>query len=908
MLHTHRMFTCKALLVLVLGLILATPARAQFGPLEVKTGLGQGGKKAAKSNGATWSATLSRADSAGKVTLKLAVKLAPEHYVSSTTMADGQLMKFEIESEVGLRAAAHEFVANREPERELDPDDGTAIEKYHDEVSWTKTYQLEAGADPAQVAVKGQVVYQICNASNCLPRQKFPFTAILAAGEPGSAGAGTRTATVDPDKVFKQTDGLKGRGNLVSSWSVSISPRQATPGSEVTVRVQTELAAPWHVFALDQQADADGGGPAPTGIGLTELGGLIPMDARFQGPVPVEHASDAWEGLTERTHEGTVVWTRRYKVPEAATGKLSLQGRVAWQTCKPGTCLRVIGFEFQHELPVGKSEVAGETWLALTALNGAEASEVTDTFRQTVQAATRTDNGPPANPARETTKPAPKGPGAEGAASGFDVGYSDSPLKSENYKSQGLGAFLLLAVLAGFGSLVTPCVFPMIPITVTFFQKQAEKQHHRPITMALVYCLGIIATFTGLGMLMSIAFGAGALNQLSNGVIMNLALAGMLIFFAFNLLGLFEIRMPSWLLTFTAGKESKGGFIGVLFMALTFTLTSFTCTFAFAGLLLAEAMKGDRLWPILGLLAFSAAFSLPFFFLALFPSFLQKLPKSGGWMNIAKVVMGMIEMGFAFKYLGVADQSFNGQAAFIDFHVMLSAWVVLSIAICGYLLGLYRLPHDTQSDHIGVLRFVSALGFLGLAAYLMVGLYSAEKPAGLLWKYAESFANPKFEAGTDPTGPFLKHNELKYALDFEKALKFAIAENKPIFLDFTGVNCANCRLMEKGPMSQPRIKEQLSQFVRIQLFTDSVPINDRTEAARLRDLNVKIQEDWFGDVALPAYVVIPADPAVLEDPGKILAKLSGLNSEEVFSQFLDRGLKGWQKVQAQKNGRVVGAR
>jgi thiol:disulfide interchange protein DsbD len=386
-----------------------------------------------------------------------------------------------------------------------------------------------------------------------------------------------------------------------------------------------------------------------------------------------------------------------------------------------------------------------------------------------------------------------------------------------------------------------------------------------------------------------------------------------LIFFSLNLLGMFEIRVPSWLLTYTAGKESRGGFIGVLFMALTFTLTSFTCTFAFAGLLLAEAMKGDRLWPILGLLAFSAAFSLPFFFLAIFPSMLQKLPKSGGWMNVVKVIMGLVELGAAFKYLGTADQSWNGDAAIFDFHLMVSAWAVISIASALYLMGMFRLPHDTPADHIGVFRFVSAMSFMGLASYLAVGLFSAEKPQGLVWKYVEAYANPNFEGGADRLGPYLEHGplKLKYALDFERALEFAIAEKKPVFLDFTGVNCANCRFMEKGPMSQPQIEEKLKQFVRIQLFTDAIPkkaVPDRNEAERLREFNANLQEQWYGDVSLPSYVVIPPDPEVLKDRSKILSALAGKNDEAAFERFLDRGLEGWKKVQAQKNAPVVGKR
>jgi thiol:disulfide interchange protein DsbD len=226
---------------------------------------------------------------------------------------------------------------------------------------------------------------------------------------------------------------------------------------------------------------------------------------------------------------------------------------------------------------------------------------------------------------------------------------------------------------------------------------------------------------------------------------------------------------------------------------------------------------------------------------------------------------------------------------------------------------MFRLPHDTPADHIGAFRFVSAMSFMGLASYLAVGLFSAEKPQGVVWRYVEAYANPNFEGGVDRLGPFLEHGrtKLKYALDFERAFEFAIAENKPVFLDFTGVNCANCRFMEKGPMSQPQIEERLKQFVRIQLFTDNIPdMPDRAEAERLREFNARLQEQWYGDVSLPSYVVIPPDREVLKLKGrsKILSSLAGKNDEVTFAEFLDRGLAGWKKIQAQKNAPVVGKR
>ena len=203
---------------------------------------------------------------------------------------------------------------------------------------------------------------------------------------------------------------------------------------------------------------------------------------------------------------------------------------------------------------------------------------------------------------------------------------------------------------------------------------------------------------------------------------------------------------------------------------------------------------------------------------------------------------------------------------------------------------------------------MAAMSFLGFAIYLGVGLFGAEKPQGAIWKNVEALANSTFDVGTDPTGPYRQHGALRYALNFERALDHAIAENKPLFLDFTGVNCANCRKMEKGPMSQPEIEGRLNRFVRTQLFTDAVPISDRTEAERLREYNARLQLEWLGDVTLPSYVIIPPDRAVLNDPSMILESLEGYNDQAAFAQFLDRGWTRWQKLQASRAGRQVGKR
>lgn len=834
------------------------------------------------------------------VTLEISVKIPPEHYIYATTETSGAKTKINLQRQNGLKSLDDAFQPDHDPKIVTEPgfgDKEQALQKFVDRVTWTRRFQVRPDVDVRDVSIEGNITYQICGNGTCRP-QSHRFTVTLASAgpavpEPASrADAGSPpTLTAPPADVFEPAGKSdeptrfehKVVKTTVAAWTVSLQPRQAKPGDEVTLTLTAELQPGWHVFALDQQQlPNDGGGPLQTVIELKEFGDLKTASPAFAGPDPLTKASEGFSGLEERIHEGRVVWTQRFRVPaDAKPGEVPLSGAVAYQMCNARMCLPATGFTFHGNLSIGATTISEPAVLAVKGpMRGRQAAELIA-------------SAPVVGGATEL---APGGV-AIANARGID-------------KSKGLIFFLITAVLAGFAALLTPCVFPMIPITVSFFQKQSEKEHHRPVNMALVYCLGIIGTFTGLGLLISILFGAAALNGLANLPWINVFIGGMLVFFGLNLLGMFEIRIPSWLLTYTSGKEALGGFVGVLFMALTFTLTSFTCTFAFLGLLFAAAANGDRLWPFLGLLAFSAAFALPFFFLALFPSLLQKLPKSGGWMNVVKVLMGLLELGASFKFFSVADLKWHPEPWVFDFEFVMAAWIVTAVIAGIYLLGCFRLPHDTPSEHIGAFRLVSAMGCLGFAAYLSIGLFSAEKPTSVVWTNVAALAPPKLKGGTDSFGPYLEHGGLKYALDFQRAVEVAARRNLPVFIDFTGVNCANCRKMEDGPLSQPHIKARLDKFILVQLFTDRVPvIQDEREANRLLEQNLRLQQQ-YGDVSLPSYAVIPPDPNVLKDPARILARHIGYEPrEEVFAQFLDDGLAKWQKLSAApKAGRLVGQR
>jgi len=390
----------------------------------------------------------------------------------------------------------------------------------------------------------------------------------------------------------------------------------------------------------------------------------------------------------------------------------------------------------------------------------------------------------------------------------------------------GLVSFIFLSFGMGIFALLTPCVFPMIPITVSFFTKQGEKENNNPLKSAIIYALGIIFIFTSLGLILAVTLGASGANQIASNPYINLFIALLFVFFALSLFGMYEIQVPSTLRQFSLQNEDKVGVAGILFMALTFTLTSFTCTVQFIGLLLVAASQGSYLWPIIGMLIFSFAFSLPFFFLALFPQYLSRLPKSGQWMNAIKVTMGFLELGAAMKFFSNVDLVW--EIGFFTYNMVLVSWAILSILTGIYLLGLIKFPHDMKLNKIGLPRVSLSIIFISFGLYLSNGLY-----AGQVHGLIESYLPPKVEKG--------------WIEDYEEALLVADISSKPIFLDFTGYTCTNCRWMEKNIFIEDEVKELFKEFILVRLYTDA-----GENARRYQQMEI----DRYGTAALPFYVVI----------------------------------------------------
>jgi len=431
-------------------------------------------------------------------------------------------------------------------------------------------------------------------------------------------------------------------------------------------------------------------------------------------------------------------------------------------------------------------------------------------------------------------------------------------------KSQGLLAYLGLAIAAGFASLLTPCVFPMIPITVSFFSKRKGEDGMRgTVRQAVAYCFGIVGTFTALGVAVAVLFGATGLQTFANNPYLNLGLAIVFIGLAFSLFGFFEIGVPSSILTKLDGN-GKGGLLGPILMGLTFSLTSFTCTLPFVGSVLVSASQGAVLWPVLGMIAFSSAFCLPFFLLALFPAALSKLPRSGAWLATVKAFMGFVELAAAVKFVSSVDLGIvQGGLGVVTREVFIALWFGITLLAAMYLLGIIRLPHVDEGK-IGLLRRGVGVATLVGAGYLLLAING--RSIGQL----EGFLPPSPYPGHQGQS----QERLTWIMDYDKALAQAKSEGKPLFIDFTGIYCTNCRDMERNMFPRPAIESRLENYVRVRLFTDRDTPADKANQALLQKMT--------NSVTLPSYVAI--------DPAGTPKVSAFTRDEDAFTSFLEHGL------------------
>jgi thiol:disulfide interchange protein len=456
----------------------------------------------------------------------------------------------------------------------------------------------------------------------------------------------------------------------------------------------------------------------------------------------------------------------------------------------------------------------------------------------------------------------------------------------------GLLAFILTGIFWGAISLVTPCVFPMIPITVSYFLKQSEKEHHRPIVMASIYSLTIVVVLTVAASSLLTGF-----QKLSVHPVTNYFIGGLFVFFALSLFGMYEIELPSSLAQFTSAREGKGGIVGTIFMALTFTIISFACVAPFLGGFGGTAADARPWWHnVLGGLAFSTTFASPFFFLALFPALLRKMPKSGSWLNSVKVVMGFLELAAAFKFFRTAEliQS-SGVPSFFTFDFVLGLWIAMCLLCAVYLIGMFRLPHDTPEEHISVPRLLFSAAFLGLAFYLTPALFKVnaagqpQRPGGTVYAWIDSFLLPDTNASAGETPSTAN---LPYAVSQAREELKRTGKPKRIFIDFTGVSCTNCKINEKNVFIKPNITKLFATFHFVKLYTDTVPPDYYAPEARsharsnkdAEEINYVFRNKVFDKKNLPLYVILEPQADTIRVLG--VYPEGRINDEAAFAEFL----------------------
>ena len=444
------------------------------------------------------------------------------------------------------------------------------------------------------------------------------------------------------------------------------------------------------------------------------------------------------------------------------------------------------------------------------------------------------------------------------------------------------GAFFWLAISAGAFALITPCVFPMIPITASYFAKHGGESRQAAVKNALLFGGGIIGTFTAVGLATSILVGAAGMARFAASPWTNMAIAAMFVAFALNFFGLYEIRIPSGLLNrldrVSRERGSGGGGVGAVLMGGTFAVTTFTCTAPFVGTLLVLASQGQWQQPVVGLLVFSTTFAVPFFFLALAPRMLKRMPRSGGWLTSVKVVLGLVELGAALKFVSNADLVL-GWGIFTR-QLVLVSWAVLCVVIAAYILlsarsAVAAAGAGGPAARPKPVRLGFAGGFVVLGIWLTLGLDG--RPLGEI----ESFLPPRLE--DTPAGALAmaergeEHDGLHwYQNDLDGALAAARESGNRVFIDFTGYTCTNCRWMESNMFTIPEVAEQLERFVLARLFTDG--------EGEVYEDQMDYQKETFGTIALPLY-------AVLDGEGETIATFLGLTRDrEEFLEFLKGAL------------------
>lgn len=444
---------------------------------------------------------------------------------------------------------------------------------------------------------------------------------------------------------------------------------------------------------------------------------------------------------------------------------------------------------------------------------------------------------------------------------------------SSGLPSDDLWGYLWLAITAGLAALLTPCVFPLIPLTVSYFSNQPGENKATGWGQAVIFGLSIVLIFTLLGALLAFILGVSGVSQFASNPWVNLVIGIMFIVFGVSLLGMFELRLPYQLTNWLNKKSNEsGGVIGTLFMGFTISAVSFSCTAPFVGAILAATAGGEWFYPIIGMLGFSTAFASPFVLFAMFPGYLESLPKSGAWMNVVKVILGFVILAAAVKFLANADIVW--QWGIISRPLGIAAWMTFFFLAGLYVLGVFALHEDKKPEHISTGRLLLAMPFILFSFYLIPGLLGASLGIWDAWLPARQATDVSVVNSISVTGGAQVSE--KWSDDYAASADRAAAENRPLFIDFTGYTCTNCRAMESTVFPLENIQERFGQMELVKLYTDG--------GSGARE-NQQFQFELTGTVALPTYAIVNPET------GTVLDQLIGFTKADNFEAFLDRGIE-----------------
>lgn len=679
-----------------------------------------------------------------------------------------------------------------------------------------------------------------------------------------------------------------------AEWEHDVSSRKVKVGDEIDLIFKATIDPDWYLYSSDFDPDC---GP------IIASWNFIPNDTyQLVGEIQPINPTAKYDEIFEcevKIFKKKAEFRQKIKVLSSG---LNIEGSYEYQVCSDidGKCISfeedfifnnfsVTGTAAKDEVPEKKQAPEREP-----EEDTKKADEQQEELKQPDEIIT-----PPV--AADTVQDAFAGYDFQGPILTEDVDGAES--KDDLYIW-----FMLAAFLAGLAALLTPCVFPMIPMTVTYFTGKGKTKFQ-----PLMYGVSIILIYTIIGAAVAPLMGPETANDLSTEWLPNLIFFLIFVIFALSFFGLFEINLPTSFVNKMDRKADRGGLVGVFFMAFTLVLVSFSCTGPIVGSILVTSAGGEVLKPILGMLAFSLAFAIPFTLFAIFPGWLNTLPKSGGWLNSVKVVLGFLELALAFKFLSIADQAFHW--GILDREVNLAIWIVIFTLMGFYLLGKIHLPHDSKVDFVSVPRLMLAIVVFSFVVYLVPGLWGA--PLKALAGYLPPMHTHDFDmiALSRPADKldYQTCGEPKYAdflhlphglsgyFDYEQAMACAQAQNKPLFIDFTGHGCTNCREMEAVVWSDPAVLERLKKdFVIAALYVDDktelpesewyVSEYDNKVKKTIGKQNADLQITSVNNNAQPYYLIVGQDERVLVEPYAYDRDVSD------FIEFLEAGKKRYQEL------------